>query len=74
MDMAIIETHDEINSMYASTAIGGALGTRISRDRRYWCAWADASGPSSFEYHCAVMDDFGALVPVPYPETILPCG
>lgn len=70
--MTIIETHDSIGGAYMSETPGGVFGNRLYWDRRYWCAWdnwSDWANPGLFN---AVMDDYGALVPVPRPPRHIP--
>ncbi len=70
--MPIIETHDQVGGCYIDKTPGGMFGNRRYYDRRYWCAWdnwSDWANPGLFN---AVMDDYGALVPVPRPPRHIP--
>ena len=70
--MPIIETHDQVGGCYIDKTPGGMFGNRRYYDRRYWCAWdnwSDWANPGLFN---AVMDDYGALVPVPRPPRQIP--
>ncbi|MDF3852314.1 hypothetical protein [Achromobacter denitrificans] len=70
--MPIIETHDQVGGCYMDETPGGVFGNRRYYDRRYWCAWdnwSDWANPGLFN---AVMDDYGALVPVPRPPRHIP--
>lgn len=66
--MPTINTFDRVDSAYMSEIPGGVFGSRMHYDRRYWLAWATTESGSKPDCNPGVMDDFGTLVPVPYPS------
>lgn len=66
--MAIINVHDVIGGAYMDEDPSGVFGRRCYQDRRYWTAWAGTGRFGPADCHPGVMDDFGTLVPVPFPS------
>jgi len=64
-----IETHDWMGGSYMEECPSGIQGFRLRPDRRYWLAWARADRVTPTDCQPGVMDDFGTLVPVPFPST-----
>lgn len=68
--MRTIETHDSIGGAYVADIPGGIFGERLNRDRRYWMAWVRVDRHTPGDCLPGMMDDFGALVPVPPPHSL----
>lgn len=67
--MTTIETSDDIGGSYMDENPGGIFGQRWSKDRRFWLAWAAAIDQQNRDCLPGVMDDFGRLVPVLWPQS-----
>lgn len=67
--MTTIETHDNIGGTYMAEDLGGAFGKRVNWNRHYWIAWGHTDQTASTDCYPGVMDDFGNLVPVPWPQS-----
>lgn len=65
--MTTIIVLDNCGGDFLSDAPGTVFGSRYVRDRRYWVAWACCGRPTSSDCMPGVIDDFGAIVPVPWP-------
>lgn len=65
--MTTIITLDQLGGDYLEKSPGSIFGSRFHRDRRYWLAWADVSRNAPGDCLPGVIDDFGVIVPVPWP-------
>ncbi|MNT96345.1 hypothetical protein D3C72_2384130 [compost metagenome] len=70
--MTTIITLDRSGGDFLEEAPGNIFGSRLFRDRRYWLAWADVTRTTPGDCLPGVIDDFGAIVPVPWPPETIP--
>ncbi|WP_312429831.1 hypothetical protein [Achromobacter sp.] len=64
----VVGTHDNLGGSFTGEDPGGIFGQRWSKDRRFWLRVGDHTRLAKARLPPGVMDRFGSLAPVHWPQ------